>query len=103
MFEVVDGVVQVSDEHIREAVRLVLRDAGLVLEPSGAVGIAAILAHPAAFRALRVGCILSGGKVPLRKRCASRAHKNCDMCMNAGRGACLPGTVRAGYDEVMRS
>jgi len=67
MFEVVDDVVQVSDEHIRGAMRLVLRHAGLVLEPSGAVGIAAILAHPAAFRALRIGCILSGGNMTVEE------------------------------------
>lgn len=45
MRDVVDDVVLVDDEQIREAVRITRDTLGLILEPTGALGIAAALHH----------------------------------------------------------
>jgi threonine dehydratase len=60
----VDEVVTVSEEEIRHAVRLLLERTKLLVEPSGAVGMAAILAGklPAA---RRIAVVLSGGNIAL--------------------------------------
>ncbi len=59
----VDDVVLVTDDEIRAAVKFLLLRMKILVEPSGAVGAAALLAHklPAGLR--RVGVILSGGNV----------------------------------------
>jgi threonine dehydratase/serine racemase len=63
----VERVIVVADEEIVTAMRLVFERAKLVVEPSGAVSLAAVLSS--AFRSLegieRVGVILSGGNVDL--------------------------------------
>ncbi|GIU75215.1 MAG: serine/threonine dehydratase [Bryobacteraceae bacterium] len=61
----VDGVLLVSEQEIREAAKFILTRMKLVVEPSGAVGAAAVLAGklPGSFR--RVGIVLSGGNVDL--------------------------------------
>jgi threonine dehydratase len=59
----VDGVVTVTDEQIVEAMRFLFERCKLVVEPSGAVGVAAILAGAIETSGLRVGVILSGGNV----------------------------------------
>jgi threonine dehydratase len=58
------AVVLVSDEEIRAAVRFLALRARLVVEPTGAVGVAAVLAGrlPAA-RGARVGVVVSGGNI----------------------------------------
>lgn len=59
---VVDHVALVTDDEIREAMRFLFERLKLVVEPSGAVGVAALLARrvePAG----RVGVILSGGNI----------------------------------------
>ena len=64
----VEQVLVVDDEQIVEAMRLLWQCAKLLVEPSAAVPLAAILAHRARFDALdltRVGVILSGGNVDL--------------------------------------
>jgi threonine dehydratase len=58
----VDEVLLVEDPTILQAMRLVHQHLGLVLEPSGAVGIAALLAHPQ-FKGQRVATILCGGNL----------------------------------------
>jgi len=63
MTGLVDEGLLVSDATILEAMRLVHRHAGLVLEPSGAVGVAAVLEHPAAFRDRTVATVLCGGNL----------------------------------------
>ena len=61
---VVDAVVGVDDAAIVEAMRLVHRHAGLVVEPAGAAGLAAALAHPSLVRGARVAVTpLCGGNV----------------------------------------
>jgi threonine dehydratase len=59
----VDGVLRVSDAHLLEAMRLLYRHAGVVVEPAGAAGVAALLATPQAFAGLEVATVLTGGNV----------------------------------------
>jgi threonine dehydratase len=56
----------VSEEAIREAVRLLVRHDKLVVEPSGALGVAAALALPPEERG-RTACILTGGSIDAEK------------------------------------
>lgn len=58
------GILTVDDEGIVAAMRLLFERAKLVVEPSGAVGLAAVLAHPEACGE-RVGIVLTGGNVDL--------------------------------------
>lgn len=59
----VDDVVLVSDAQIVQAMRLVHEHAGLVLEPSGAAGLAAVLADRERFAGRHVACVLCGGNL----------------------------------------
>ena len=56
-------VLLVDDAATIAAMRLLWQRAKQVVEPSGAIALAAVLAHPARFAGLRVGVILSGGNV----------------------------------------
>lgn len=56
-------VVEVSEAHIEEAVRLLLTLANLKAEPTGALSVAALLADPPWFRDQSVCCVISGGNV----------------------------------------
>jgi threonine dehydratase len=58
-----DEVLLVEDSLILQAMRLAHQHLGLVLEPSGAVGIAALLDHREMFAARRVATILCGGNL----------------------------------------
>lgn len=60
---VVDEVVSVEDDALLDAMALLLRAGGVVSEPSGAAGIAAIMRHRALFEARRVGVIITGSNV----------------------------------------
>jgi len=60
--ELVDAVVTVSEESISRALLLCLERSKQVVEPAGAVGVAALLDHPRAF-APPVVAILSGGNI----------------------------------------
>lgn len=60
---VVDEVLRVEDAELVEAMRLVFRETGLVVEPAGVAGVAALLAHPAAFAGARVATALCGGNL----------------------------------------
>ncbi len=60
---VVDHIVVVSDEDIRGAMRYLFERLKAVVEPSGAVGLAALLSGAVDARARRVGVILSGGNI----------------------------------------
>jgi peptide deformylase len=59
----VDDVLLITDAHIIEAIRLVYQHAGLLLEPAGAVGVAAIVAHPAVFAGKNVATVLCGSNI----------------------------------------
>lgn len=60
---VVDDVVEVDDAHLVAAMRLIHRHVGVVVEPAGAAGIAAVLAAPQAFHGRRVASVLCGGNL----------------------------------------
>ena len=60
----VDGIVTVSDLELIAAMRFAFERLKLVLEPGGAAGLAALLAHRVELTAdARVGVIMSGGNV----------------------------------------
>jgi threonine dehydratase len=59
----VDDFVLVPDERMLEAMRLLHRHAGLVAEPSGAVGLAGVMQDPARFRDQMVGTVICGGNL----------------------------------------
>jgi threonine dehydratase len=61
----VDDVLLVSEEEIREAAKFILTRMKLVVEPSGAVAAAAVLAGKLPEQFQRVGVVLSGGNVDL--------------------------------------
>jgi threonine dehydratase len=63
--ERVHDVLLASEEAIVDAMRLIWERMKIVVEPSSAVALAAILAHPERFRYQRVGVILTGGNVDL--------------------------------------
>ncbi|MEV5884175.1 pyridoxal-phosphate dependent enzyme [Streptomyces sp. NPDC052020] len=58
-----DGVVLVSDDEIRDAMRFAFERLKIVLEPSGATPLAALLTGRAGRLPGRVGVILSGGNI----------------------------------------
>ena len=55
------GVIEVSEEEIKEGVRLLFALANLKAEPTGALSVGALLAEPARFKGMRVCCVISGG------------------------------------------
>jgi len=60
MYGLADDVALVEDSDILTAMRLLYRHAGLLIEPAGAVGVAAILADRERFEGRRVATILCG-------------------------------------------
>lgn len=58
-----DSIVAVTEEQIVNAMQLTHQHLGLVLEPAGAVGIAAIAADPHRFHGKRIATILTGGNL----------------------------------------
>ncbi len=63
--DLVDDVLVVQDDAIVRAMRLVWERMKLVIEPSAAVPVAALLEQPELFGARRVAVVLSGGNVDL--------------------------------------
>ncbi len=61
----VEDIVTVKEENIVEAMRLIFERMKIVVEPSSAVPLAAILEHKVDVKGKRVGIILSGGNVDL--------------------------------------
>jgi threonine dehydratase len=59
----VDDVLTVADPVVVEAMRFMFERMKVVLEPSGACALAALMHHRAQFRGLRVGVMLSGGNI----------------------------------------
>ncbi len=57
------GIIEVPEESIKEAVRLLFSLANLKAEPTGALGVAAVLTHPELFHDGSVCCVVSGGNV----------------------------------------
>lgn len=63
----VTDILLATEEEIIDAMRLVWERMKIVIEPSSAVAVAAILKNPDVFRGQRVGVILTGGNVDMYK------------------------------------
>ena len=63
----VSEVITVTDDEIIAAMRLIWERLKIIVEPSGAVPVAAILREGSRFSGKRVGIILSGGNVDLER------------------------------------
>jgi threonine dehydratase len=63
LLEVVDDVALVAEDSIVAGMRLLYGLAGLIVEPSAALGIAALLEAPARFRGRRVATVVCGSNV----------------------------------------
>jgi threonine dehydratase len=63
LLEVVDDVALVAEDGIVDGMRLLYERAGLIAEPSAALGIAALLEDPARFRGGRVATVICGSNV----------------------------------------
>jgi len=59
----IETIVEVPEDAIREGVRLLFLLANLKAEPTGALGVAALLTSPETFRDRRVCCVITGGNV----------------------------------------
>jgi threonine dehydratase len=57
------GIVEVSEDAIVRGLRLLFAAANMLVEPTGALAVAALLADPARFAGRRVACVVSGGNV----------------------------------------
>jgi threonine dehydratase len=55
------GVIEVTEDQIKEGVRLLFRLANLKAEPTGALALGAVLAETKRFQGKRVCCVISGG------------------------------------------
>jgi threonine dehydratase len=62
----VDAIVTVGEEHVEEAMNLLLEIEKVVVEGAGAAGIAALVAHRERFAGKKVGVVLTGGNVDPR-------------------------------------
>lgn len=60
-----DGILTVTEQGIVDAMRLIWERMKIIIEPSSAVPIAAIMEHPEFFKGKKVGVIISGGNVDL--------------------------------------
>ena len=63
----VDDIHTVEEEFIIKAMRLIWERMKIIVEPSGAVPLAAVLEHPQVFTGKKVGLIISGGNVDLQE------------------------------------
>ena len=68
----VDDIVTVSESSIINAMRIIWERMKIIVEPSGAVPLAALLEEKVDFQGKRIGIILSGGNVDLDKLPFSR-------------------------------
>jgi len=63
----VSGVITVSDKEIIKAMRLIWERVKIIVEPSCAVPLAAVLKDKEKFSGKRIGIILTGGNVDLER------------------------------------
>jgi threonine dehydratase len=59
----IEAIVEVPEEQIERAVRLLFLRANLKAEPTGALAVAALLTNPELFRGRSVCCVVTGGNV----------------------------------------
>ncbi|MBA7545148.1 L-threo-3-hydroxyaspartate ammonia-lyase [subsurface metagenome] len=64
--EKVDDIIRVSEETIILAMRMIWERMKIIIEPSSAVALGAIMEKPERFANKNVGIILSGGNVDLK-------------------------------------
>lgn len=60
-----ERIILVDDDEIKAAMRLIWERLKIVIEPSCAVPLAAVIKEPDAFRGKNIGLILTGGNVDL--------------------------------------
>lgn len=60
----VDEVVMVDDDHLRDAIGLIAETLGVLVEPAGAAGVAALSNHRAELSGERVAVVLTGAGAP---------------------------------------
>lgn len=65
ILEHVQEIVRVTEEEIRSALRLIWERMKIVVEPSSAVALAAVIKEKERFREKKIGIIISGGNVDL--------------------------------------
>lgn len=63
LHDLVDELMLVPDDGIVRAMRLLHRHAGIVAEPSGAVGLAGLLQEPVRFRGKTIGTVICGSNL----------------------------------------
>jgi threonine dehydratase len=63
----VDEIFTVTEESIIEAMKLIWERMKIIVEPSAATVLAAVLENPGFFKGKKTGLILSGGNVDLKK------------------------------------
>jgi threonine dehydratase len=63
LMDVIDDVLLVPDSSLIAAMRLAHKELGVVLEPAGAAGLAAVFDHREQFRGRLVATVLTGGNV----------------------------------------
>ncbi len=62
-----NGILTVSENDIVDAMRMIWERMKIIVEPSAAVPLAAVMANPDKFKDQRIGIILTGGNVDLDK------------------------------------
>lgn len=65
--ELVEEIICVSEEEIIAAMRLVWERLKIIIEPSSAVSLAAVIKKPSKFEGKRIGVVFSGGNVDVEK------------------------------------
>ncbi len=70
VLELVDGMVTVSDAALVRAMRFLMERLKIVVEPTGALGVAALLEGKVECKGKQVGVVISGGNVDLRELAA---------------------------------
>lgn len=73
-----DQVVAVSEQHLLDAMTLLHRHLGRVVEPAGAAGLAALLAEPRRYAGRRVATIVSGANIATSLRARLLESRSCD-------------------------
>lgn len=58
-----EDVIEVEEDAVAKAVRLLFESSNLKVEPTGALAVAAVLSAPERFAGRRVTCVVSGGNV----------------------------------------
>jgi len=85
MHGVVDDVVLVDDDALVAAMRLLYRHAGIVSEPAGAAGVAAVLATGRALEGLSVATVITGSNIAAEELHAwGVTHENVTRNANPG-------------------